>query len=50
MMIDQNCKNYFPLYKPVKRGEHFLRDESIVYNSLYTIYNRSAALSVEKVN
>ena len=30
-------------------GKRFLRDESIVYNSLYTTYNRSAALSVEKV-
>ena len=31
-------------------GKYFLRDESIVYNSLYTIYKGSAALSVEKIH
>ena len=48
--ITQSCKNYFPFWEPGKRGRYCLRDESIVYNSLYTICNRSAALSFEKIH
>ena len=34
----------------IENGENCLPDESIVSNSLYTIYNKCAALSVEKVS
>ena len=46
----QSCNNYFPFWERGKRGKNCLRDESIVYNSLYTIYNSSTALFVEKVH
>ena len=36
-MIDSELQTYFPFWEPVKRGTNCLRDESIVYNSLYTI-------------
>ena len=49
-IFQPSCTEYFPFWKHGKRGENCLQDESIVYNSLYTIYNRSAALSVEKVH
>ena len=48
--VYQSCKKYFLFWELGKQGSNCLRDESIVYNSLYTIYNRSAALSVEKVH
>ena len=35
---------------PKDRAKHCLWDESIVYNRISTIYNRSAASSVEKVH
>ena len=40
--LHQSCKKYL---LSGKRGKNCLRDESIVYNSLYTIYNMSAASS-----
>ena len=40
-------QKYFPFWELGKWGKNCLRDESIVYNNLYRIYNRSAALSVE---
>ena len=46
-IIFRAAKKYFPLWE---MGKNCLRDESIVYNSLYTIYNRYAALSAEKVH
>ena len=45
--IQQSCKKYFPFWET---GKNFLRDKSIVYNSLYTICNRSADLFVENVH
>ena len=43
-------QNIFSFLGTWEMGKICLRDEIIVYNSLYTIYNRSAALSVEKVH
>ena len=50
MRLAQSCNEYFSFWKPWKRGKNCLQDESVVYNSLYTIYNRSAVLSVETVH
>ena len=50
LVRETELQKYFPFWEPGKRGEICLRDESIVYNSLYTIYNRPAALIVEKVH
>ena len=41
----QSCKKYFSFWET---GKFFCGDESIVYNRIYTICNRSAALSVER--